>query len=94
MKKKFVKKSNLKNIILNTFMKNGQKKTVEKILLKCTKYLQKEYVKDSTHLFQSSIINTSPVFLIRHRVIKKGKKKQKRKFHLFYLIILVELKTL
>lgn len=78
MKKKFVKKSNLKNIILNTFMKNGQKKTVEKILLKCTKYLQKEYVKDSTHLFQSSIINTSPVFLIRHRVIKKGKKKTKK----------------
>lgn len=78
MKTKFVKKIKflLKNAILNRFMKNGQKKTVEKILLKCTKYLQKTYVKNSLDLFQSSIINTSPVFLIHRRVMKKGKKRK------------------
>lgn len=80
MKKKFCQKGKLflKNITLNMFMKNGQKKTVEKILLKCIKCLQKEYIKDSKDLFQSSIINTSPVFLIHHRVIKKGKRKIKK----------------
>lgn len=85
MKTKFLKKNKLllKNVILNKLMKNGQKKTVEKILLKCIKYLQKEYVKNSIDLFQSSIINTSPVFLIHYRVMKKSKKKVKKEVPAF-----------
>jgi ribosomal protein S7 len=81
MKTKFLKKTKLllKNVILNKFMKNGQKKTVEKILLKCTKYLQKEYAKNSIEVFQTSIINTSPAFLIHSRVMKKGKKRKIKK---------------
>ena len=78
MKTKFLKKIKflLKNVILNRLMENGQKKTAEKILLKCVKDLQKEYVKNFIDLIKLSIINTSPVFLMRHRVMKKGKKRK------------------
>ncbi len=86
MKNKFLQKEKLllKTIILNKFMKNGQKRTSEKFLLQAVKLLQKKYVKNSVELFKSSLINTSPVFLMHTRVLKKGKKRRlKREFPAF-----------
>lgn len=75
--RKFVnnKKLFLKNKTINIFMKSGKKKTVEKILLKFAKTFQKSNNKKFTTLFQSAIINTTPVFSVNTQVIKKGKRK-------------------
>ena len=69
------KKIFLKNKIINVFMKNGKKKTVEKIIVKFVKTFQKSSTKRFTTLFQSSIINATPVFSVNTQVIKRGKRK-------------------
>jgi ribosomal protein S7 len=68
----------LKNRIVNIFMKNGKKRTGEKILLKSSKLLQKSSRKNFQNLFQLSIINTTSAFKINEQVMKKGKRKSKK----------------
>lgn len=68
----------LKNKIVNVLMKNGKKRTGEKILVKAAKLLQKSTIKSSQNLFQLAIINSTPVFKLNEQVVKKGKRKAKR----------------
>jgi len=68
----------LKNRIVNTFMKNGKKRTGEKILLKSSKLLQRSSRKNFQNLIQLSIINTTSAFKINEQVMKKGKRKSKK----------------
>ena len=65
----------LKNRIVNIFMKNGKKRTGEKILLKSSKLLQKSSRKNFQNLVQLAIINTTSAFKINEQVMKKGKRK-------------------
>lgn len=69
------KKLFLKKKTTNILMKSGKKKTVEKVLLKFVKIFQKFNNKKFETLFHYSIINTTPVFFVNTRVVKKGKKK-------------------
>ena len=72
-----IKKSkNLKEILSNNLMKNGNKKTSEKIILKTFKKLQKETSIDHLHLIKQSIINTAPI--IKLKEIKKKRRKTKK----------------
>nr|YP_010145979.1 ribosomal protein S7 [Pseudo-nitzschia pungens]QQO80602.1 ribosomal protein S7 [Pseudo-nitzschia pungens] len=68
----------LKNRIVNIFMKNGKKRTGEKILLKSSKLLQKSSKKNFQNLVQLAIINTTSAFKINEQVMKKGKRKSKK----------------
>jgi ribosomal protein S7 len=84
---KSLKKNNtlhLKNKIVNTLMKSGKKKTGEKILLKFLKSLQKSTDKNCKVLLQSAIINSTPAFKLTEQSIKKGKRKAKKKYSIFY----------
>ena len=56
-------------------MKNGKKRTGEKILLKSSKLLQKSSRKNFQNLVQLAIINTTSAFKINEQVMKKGKRK-------------------
>jgi len=66
---------NLKTKMLNILMKNGKKKTGEKILLKSVKDLQKLSTKNSKNLFQLAVINSTPTFKLNEQILKKGKRK-------------------
>jgi ribosomal protein S7 len=68
----------LKNRIINIFMKNGKKRTSEKILLRSSKLLQKSSSKNFQNLVQLAIINTTSAFKINEQVMKKGKRKSKK----------------
>lgn len=68
----------LKNRIINIFMKNGKKRTSEKILLRSSKLLQKSSNKNFQNLVQLAIINTTSAFKINEQVMKKGKRKSKK----------------
>lgn len=68
----------LKNQIVNIIMKNGKKSTVEKILLKFSKSLQKSTIKNFKNLVQLAIINSTPAFKLTEQVMKKGKRKSKK----------------
>lgn len=65
----------LKNKIVNTLMKNGQKNTGEKILLKFLKGLQKSTSKNSKILLHSAIINSASAFKVSEQSVKRGKRK-------------------
>lgn len=64
----------LKKKLINHIMRNGEKKTSEKILLKSIKTLQKESNKDSKKLIKVSIINSIPTFKMYRSVSNKNKK--------------------
>lgn len=68
----------LKKKITNIIMKNGEKHTGEKILLKSSKLLQKLSKKKFKDLIQFSVINTTSAFKLNEQVIKKGKRKSKK----------------
>nr|QYB22889.1 ribosomal protein S7 [Nitzschia ovalis] len=68
----------LKNKIINILMKNGKKRTGEKILLKSAKLLQKSTSKSFQNLVQLVIINTTPVFKLNEQAVKKGKRKAQK----------------
>ena len=59
-------------------MKNGKKRTSEKILLRSSKLLQKSSSKNFQNLVQLAIINTTSAFKINEQVMKKGKRKSKK----------------
>lgn len=56
-------------------MKNGKKRTGEKILIKSLKHLQKLSNKDFQDLLRLAIINSASTFKINEQVVKKGKRK-------------------
>lgn len=77
--KKLIKKLNsnisLKNRIENLLMKNGNKKTGEKILTKSLKIIQKKSTKQHKKIIKLSLLNITPSLKINKKIIKKGKKK-------------------
>ncbi|QXE46255.1 30S ribosomal protein S7 (mitochondrion) [Nitzschia inconspicua] len=68
----------IKNKIVNSLMKNGKKRTGEKILLKLSKSLQRSTRKNSQTIIQLAIINLTPAFKINEQIVKKGKRKSKK----------------
>jgi len=78
MKSKKKKPVILKNKIVNVLMKNGEKRTGEKILLKSLKLLQKSSQKNFQNLFQLAVINAASTFKLNEQVMKKGKRKSKK----------------
>lgn len=75
---KTARTSNLKTKMINVLMRNGEKKTVEKILLKFLKFLQKSTNKRFKNLIQVAIINSTSTFKINEQIIKRGKRKSIR----------------
>ena len=65
----------LRSKIINLFMKNGKKKIAEKILVKAVKRTQKISKKQFKTVFQYAIINSTPIFVVNSKVVKKGKRK-------------------
>lgn len=84
-------KKELKNKLINTLMKNGNKKTSEKILLKSLKILQKSSIKRHINLIQLSVINSTPIFKVNTQTIKKGKRKSKKEIPTFVKTSLLRL---
>lgn len=64
----------LKKKLINHIMRDGKKKTSEKILLQSIKDLQKKSNKKSKKLVQISITNSTPVF----KICKSNKKTKQR----------------
>ena len=74
---------NLKQKIINSMMKNGEKKTIEKILKKSLKLIQKSNKKNHLNLLKHSIINSTPTFKISLQSKKRGKRKTKKEIPTF-----------
>lgn len=71
-----MKKLRLKKKILNHILKDGKKKTSEKILIKSFKSIQKSQKKPHHDIIKLSIINSTPAF----RIIKlKNNRRRKKK---------------
>ena len=71
-----MEKQKLKKKILNHILKDGKKKTSEKILSKSFKSIQKLHKKSHSDIIRLSIINSTPAF----RVIKlKNNRRRKKK---------------
>jgi ribosomal protein S7 len=70
-------KFELKSKIINHNIKNGNKRTCEKTLLKCLKYFQRTSFKNYKKIIQLAIVNTTPIFLLKQ--IKELKKRRKKK---------------
>lgn len=73
----------LKQKLTNAIMKQGQKKTAEKILIKSLKLIQKSNKKNYKNLIKESIINTTPTFKINKQSSKRGKRKVKKEIPSF-----------
>ena len=73
----------LKQKIVNSIMKNGNKKTAEKILKKSLKLIQKKDKKNHISLLKHSIINSTPTFKINVQSKKRGKRKTKKEIPTF-----------
>ena len=70
-----IKKINIQNKLINHLMRNGKKKTSEKVLLKSFKDLQKRSKKKSRNIIKLALIYSTPIFKF-HRI--KNKKVKKR----------------
>jgi ribosomal protein S7 len=70
----------LKHKIFNLLMINGNKEACEKIFLKSSKLLQKSLIKNNEEVLKIGIINSSPVVNIKQVRLKKGKKKNVKKY--------------
>ena len=73
----------LKQKIVNSIMKNGNKKTAEKIIKKSLKLLQKNDKKNHIRLLKHSIINSTPTFKINVQLKKRGTRKTKKEIPTF-----------
>ena len=76
-------KIELKKKFANSMMKNGNKETIEKILKKSLKLVQKTSKKNYINLLKHSIINSTPTFKINEQSKKKGKRKTKKEIPIF-----------
>lgn len=70
-----LKKNRLKFKLINYLLKNGNKKTCEKILLKSFKNIQKSYSKQYKKIVKTAVINSTLIF----RIFKLKRKKRKTK---------------
>lgn len=73
----------LKQKMINSMMKHGEKKTVEKIVKKSLKLIQKSDKKNHLSLLKHSIINSTPTFKINLQSKKRGKRKTKKEIPTF-----------
>lgn len=73
-----MKNLEIKKNIINRIIKNGEKKTSEKILLKCFKELQKESLKQTKNLIKLALISSMSIFKLVQVSNKKIKKKKGR----------------
>ena len=73
----------LKQKLINAGMKHGKKKTVEKILIKSLKLIQKYNKKNHKNLIKDSIINSTPTFKINTQSKKRGKRKMNKEIPTF-----------
>ena len=78
IKSKTPRSITFKNHIINIIMKNGKKRTGEKILLKSLKSLQKSTQKNFQNLIQFAIVNSTSTFKLNEQTMKKGKRKSKK----------------
>lgn len=75
MKKKLEKKKKLKQKLFNYILKNGEKKTSEKIVSKSFKSIQKYNKKSHNEVVKLSLINSTPTF----RIVKLKNNRRKKK---------------
>nr|YP_009495530.1 ribosomal protein S7 [Psammoneis japonica]AWQ64260.1 ribosomal protein S7 [Psammoneis japonica] len=94
MKKSRHNNALLKNKIYNYLLRNGHKKTCEKILLKSIKLIQKFSDKNEKDLIKQTIVNNAPILQVKQ--IKRKRKKLKefpfiitRKIRIFFAIKLI-----
>jgi ribosomal protein S7 len=73
-----MKKLEIKQKLINQIMKNGEKKTSEKVLLQSFKTLQRNCVKETQEILKLSIIYSTPIFKL-HKIKNKKLKKKNRK---------------
>jgi len=73
----------LKHKLTNLIMRDGRKKTVEKILIKSLKLLQKNNKKNHKNLLKNSIVNSTPTFKMTKQAKKKGKRKMNQEVPAF-----------
>ena len=71
-------KEKIKLKLINHLLKNGNKKTCEKILLKSLKNIQKNSLKSYKKVLKIAIINSASVFRITKLKQKKRKKKKRK----------------
>lgn len=74
-----MEKLKLKKKILNHILKDGKKKTSEKILIKSFKSIQKAQKKSHNDIMKLSIINATPTFRIIELKNNKRRKKKSTK---------------
>lgn len=74
------KKLYLKHKLFNLLMLSGNKEACERIFLKSSKLLQKSLIKNNKEIIKIGIINSSPVVNIKQVRLKKGKKKNVKKY--------------
>lgn len=66
---------------LNFLLQNGNKKTCEKILLKCFKNLQKSSDKCHKKIFKLALVNSTPIFriiVLRNKKVRKKNRQLKK----------------
>ena len=78
-------KEKIKLKLINHLLKNGNKKTCEKILLKSLKNIQKNSLKSYKKVLKIAIINSASVFRITKLKQKKRKKKSVKEIPTFIL---------
>ena len=69
-------KFNLKEKVINSFMRKGKKETSEKIIIRTLKKIQKLDKKNCKTQLQVAILNLTPTFKLNKQSKKRGKKKQ------------------
>ena len=69
------KNKEIKTRIFNSIMKNGKKRTGEKILLKSLKEIQKRSMKKTSNIISIAIKHTTPTLKLDHQKLKKKKRK-------------------
>jgi ribosomal protein S7 len=69
--------------IKNLLLKNGKKRTSEKIFSNTLKKIQKSHIKQATNILRIAIINISPLFKINFYSQQKRKKKQIKEIPVF-----------
>lgn len=73
-----MRKFNFKTKLANHLLKDGEKKTSEKVMMQSFKGLQKNSLKNPKKLIKIAVINSAPMFKIQ-TIKNKKKKKKKRK---------------
>jgi ribosomal protein S7 len=73
-----MKRFEIKKKIENHLMRNGEKKTSEKLLLQSLKELQKTSSKQTKNLIKLALTQTTPIFKLQKIENKKQRKKNRK----------------